>query len=95
MAITFLTKYVIYQGNTEICSYRLKLDKNIVVFENSFVGCDAVNDSKQIYFTFLTANGQIYVVSVDNIQAKSLVNVNLDERLCSIKILDQNVVMGS
>ncbi len=66
-----------------------------MVFENSFVGCDAVNDSKQIYFTFLTANGQIYVVSVDNIQAKSLVNVNLDERLCSIKILDQNVVMGS
>ncbi len=66
-----------------------------MVFENSFVGCDAVNDSKQIYFTFLTSKGQIYVVSVDNVEAKSVVSIGADDRLCSIKVLENNVVVGN
>ena len=59
------------------------------------MGCDGINDSKQIYFTFLTAHGEIHVVSVDNVGMKSIVSVGAEERYCSIKILDSNVVVGN
>jgi hypothetical protein len=37
------------------------LDRNIVVFSDTFVACEGINDGKQTYFIFTTSKGNIYL----------------------------------
>jgi hypothetical protein len=72
----------------------LKLDRNIVSFSNTFVACDCFDDGNQVYFTFVNSKAETYLVNVLNGAKISLTKFNIDQRICSIKILGDHVVLG-
>ena len=72
----------------------IKLDRNIVSFANTFVGCDCFDDGQQVYFTFVTSKAETYLVNVLNGAKVSLTKFNIDQRICSIKIIGDYVVLG-
>ena len=62
---------------------------------STFVACDAYDDGKQVYFTFLTSKAEVHVVNVSTPEKKSIVKLNnIDSRVCSIKILGDYVLIG-